>query len=482
MIGIPVSAVLQTDLKEKSLMKKKVISILLSGAMLSTALCAGVGAVTASADETYTYYFLAPDNYFKPEAGAANESVGAYWWEPSEPASWPGVEISPAFDIGENVFKIEGVSPETTNIIFNAFVDPGSPYDPEIITMAHQTVNINTEGYEEDEAYEGCPACDNFNGMIYVLDMHCNDYLAEYSGQQVYSGAWFTLDSYKDNQQFYGSYEFGKTVEKPTPRDTDTITTPEPENAKYRRGDKVTAVVTFGGLEINGAPAKLAAYNYDIIYNSAVADVVSCTDKTTGGSFVYNTGIENEVKLALMATYGVNEDFSGENAPAAVVVFEVTRNTDSLDIRGGCSSLSVVSMDAVDSKTAVGVRNPEDPYSQLIVDGKPIPNSEFHPNTPPTPDYEEPEAGLPNDYIVMNDAPAEPDAEVNDTDAAPKPSVDDVKTPTANSDKDKPSSNSNSSKVTSPKTGTNTASTLLPVVIVLFVSTAAAGLAKRRKE
>ena len=45
-------------------MSKKVISIVLSVAMVLAVLCVGFGALTASAD-TVTYYFLAPSNYLK---------------------------------------------------------------------------------------------------------------------------------------------------------------------------------------------------------------------------------------------------------------------------------------------------------------------------------------------------------------------------------------------------------------------------------
>ena len=59
-------------------MSKKVISILLSAAMLVAMFCVGFGAVSAAADDTRTYYVRAPDNYSKTEASAANTDVGAH--------------------------------------------------------------------------------------------------------------------------------------------------------------------------------------------------------------------------------------------------------------------------------------------------------------------------------------------------------------------------------------------------------------------
>ena len=128
-------------------MSKKVISILLSAAMLVAMLCVGVGAVTASAD-TVTYYFLAPDEYF-----ATNNSVGYYYWSPEENGPWPGLEMTPAPEVGDNVFKCEAPDMDSTStIIFNAFVDAGTPADPELAAYAHQTINVNTEGYVTGES------------------------------------------------------------------------------------------------------------------------------------------------------------------------------------------------------------------------------------------------------------------------------------------------------------------------------------------
>ena len=136
-------------------MSKKVISVLLSVAILATMLCVGVGMLTASAD-TVTYYFLAPDSYLQ-----TNDTVGVYYWQPKEPAPWPGVEMKKAESVGKNVFSTTvGDNDETEFIIFNAFVDAGSPADPALAAVAHQTVNVELNG---NDKYE------NFYGMIYVL-------------------------------------------------------------------------------------------------------------------------------------------------------------------------------------------------------------------------------------------------------------------------------------------------------------------------
>ena len=147
----------------------------------------------------YTYYFIAPDNYFKTEAGAANDKVGIYWWEPEEVKIWPGVEAVKAPEIGENVYKYVGISSEAAHIIFNEFYIGGQ-----------QTIDINTEGYHGDCPYDASIETDNFDGWIYVMN---NDDIIEhpkFTGVMTTNGAWFKLDQYKDYKEYYGSYDFAK--------------------------------------------------------------------------------------------------------------------------------------------------------------------------------------------------------------------------------------------------------------------------------
>ena len=427
-------------------MSKKVISILLSAAMLVAMLCVGIGAVTASADDTYTYYFLAADNFFKTEAGASNTSVGVYWWQPSEVAAWPGIEMTAAPEVGENVFKIEGVSPDTTTVIFNAFVDAGNPADPALKAVAHQTVNINTEGYDANEAYEGCPECDNFNGMIYVLNR--NEISEnELSGAQTTGGAWFALDSYKDNATFYGSYGFAEDTES---KPEETTSTEEPADTtggkKYHAGDTVVATMTAGGIAIDGAAAKLGAYNYDITYNADVVKFVSNADKTTGGMPLVNSAKAGVVKLATMAAMGLNEDFSGDKAAVAEVTFEVTADTDDLGIEGKCSSLTAVTTDGSSTKTLVGVSNPDDPYTKLELDVT-CP----HEPTDSTP------SEVDSTPSEVDSTPSEVDSTPSEVDSTPSetPSKTDSKTDSKKDDS-KTSSKTDSKKETNDKASSNT--------------------------
>ena len=448
------------------IMSKKIIGILLCVAMTAAMLC--VGCVAASAQNSCTYYFLAPDSWFKTEAGADNELVGAYWWEPSEFEPWPGVTLAEAPEIGRNVFKLENMSPETTNIIFSSFFesDDGD-------AQRCQTKNINTEGYTENEAYEGCPVCDSFDGMIYVLDMKSPDTRSEYSETKMFDGAWFTLDTYKENKTYYGSYGFDDST------DSEYV----PSNTKYHKGDLIAAVMTVGGLTLDGEPAKLGAYNYDITFDPQTVKCVACADMTTGGSFIYNDGYQNAVLLCNMAALGVDGDFSGDKAPAAAVLLKVTADTNDLRIAGECTSLSEVSMDGSKMKTLVGVNNPEDRYTELVLDTDIDKYADLFvikdDDTSSKPYYGDSEEDVPIDrdtdaYYNNNRPNVNEEDSVNDTDAGADKEAADTTSSNA-------STASTASRVTSPKTGSPTNIVIVPALIIMAAA-AAVMLSKRKAE
>ena len=131
--------------------------------------------------------------------------------------------MTPAPEVGNNVFKCSVPNKDSTpNIVFNAFVDPGSPADPQLSAIAHQTNNINLEGYTKGDSglYD---TLDNFYDMIYVLSLN-NSYVSEVSGAKVFEGEWFSINPsdsnyYKNNKDYYGSYGFN---DSDTSTDTDT--------------------------------------------------------------------------------------------------------------------------------------------------------------------------------------------------------------------------------------------------------------------
>ena len=232
-------------------MSKKVISILLSAAMLVAIFCVGFGALSASADDNVTYYFLAPDNYFKTEAGASNTNVGYYFWEAGGNGAWPGQAATPAPEVHPNAFKISVPNNDNVaTIIFNAFVDAGNEGDPnhdELAKVAHQTADINVE----DEDYDG---------YIYVLAQDAaHTSTNDHSGVVKSSGNWFKLDEFKTSYN-YGTYGFADATNTP-----DTPNPSNPSTKKYAAGDIVTVTYNVKDLAGLGAANSIISYNKDVL-------------------------------------------------------------------------------------------------------------------------------------------------------------------------------------------------------------------------
>ncbi len=143
-------------------------------------------------NDTVTYYFLAPSDW------CSDEEVRCYWWMPEEKAAWPGNKMIKAPDIGENVYKIADVPKGAYALIFNDVSDV-----TDYATDASTTM-VNTEGYREGECpYSDKLETDSFDGWIYVLE-HDAEEDFDHPGER--SGAWFRLDEYKSNSEYYGSY------------------------------------------------------------------------------------------------------------------------------------------------------------------------------------------------------------------------------------------------------------------------------------
>ncbi len=300
-------------------MSKKVISVLLSVAIVATMLCVGVGMLTASAD-TVTYYFLAPDSYL-----TTNGTVGIYYWQPKEPAPWPGVEMTKAEDVGHNVFAATvGDNDETETIIFNAFVDAGNPADPALAAVAHQTVNIDVNG---DASHE------NFYGMIYVLandDAHKS--VNELSGAVTGSGAWFSIDPasdeyYKNSKEFYGSYGFPEE-------------NPEDAAKEVHKDDTVKVSLTLGGVEKAGT---LTSY---IKFDSSLLKYTGNKSTTADGQLLVNDTFAEEDDLKDTLVVGAVFDAEGTDAyagaPAEVYTFDFTAlaNTTLADVKAAVSQFA----------------------------------------------------------------------------------------------------------------------------------------------
>jgi len=289
-------------------MSKKVISVLLSVAILATMLCVGVGMLTASAD-TVTYYFLAPDSYLQ-----TNDTVGVYYWQPKEPAPWPGVEMKKAESVGKNVFSTTvGDNDETEFIIFNAFVDAGSPADPALAAVAHQTVNVELNG---NDKYE------NFYGMIYVLandDAHKS--VDELSGAVKGSGEWFSIDPsapdyYKNSKEFYGSYGFKEE-------------NPDDANKEVHKDDTVKVSLTLGGVANAGTLTDYIKFDSSTLKYTSERTINQTEGATVlvNDSFSVEDGLKDTVAVgAVFNPLGTEMAYAGD--PTAVVTFNFTALKD----------------------------------------------------------------------------------------------------------------------------------------------------------
>lgn len=347
-------------------MSKKVISILLTAAMLVAMLCVGVGSVTAFADDTVTYYFLAPDDYF-----ATNNSVGYYYWAPEENGPWPGLEMTPAPEVGENVFKCEVPDMDSTStIIFNAFVDAGTPADPELAKNAHQTVNINTEGYLQGESvvYDQLGMeLDDFYGMIYVLnnnDKQVNDF----SGATTTGGEWFSIDPsapnyYKNFENYYGTYNFsGDDTDSNDDTDSD-----QPSGKKYHTGDVVTVNYCIQNFDYI---AGIETYFY---FDPEYLDYVPGTFKTP--SDLECTATVNDTQLGdmkgsigAMLIYdiatGRTRYFANEGKPCITYTFTAKKDFNEEDLK---LSYLTVEINKANVPQMGDEYNPDHPYSSISI-------------------------------------------------------------------------------------------------------------------
>ena len=355
-------------------MSKKVISIVLSVAMVLAVLCVGFGALTASAD-TVTYYFLAPSNYLSPEG--SGDKVGYYYWQPEKNAEWPGLEMTKAPEIGENVYKCEAPDmDQTVKLIFNAFVDAGTPQDPALAAVAHQTKDISTEGYMKGESklYD---TLDNFYGMIYVLSNKDEDKeVNEFSGAVTQKGEWFSVDP--SSQYYYKNYLDSTgdyyTLDK-SGDSGDTTPTPTTGSDKtYHKDDKVTVTFSFGGVDPAGTLTSFVDFNKDLLKYEGKEKLV-----TTTGTVLVNDELKAEDGMESRLGIGCVFDPTGEEHTVAgdkVAMFKFTFtalddfNVEDLGIQRVTTEITTIKDDDVadvfvndDATTAK-----DEPYTAVKVD------------------------------------------------------------------------------------------------------------------
>ncbi len=186
---------------------KQILSVFMSIAMLCPA-CIPANADTTDKEtgKTAIYYFLAPDNRFDTTKGAKNEDIGSFNRnEDITMKPWLGTKIKLSPETGLNIYKIENIPTEYTNIVFNSYFNVNISSLTEDRPYACQTDDLTTTGCKTGECpYDKTLTTDSFDGCIYVFslnDIHPNPV----NVSNCTSEAWFALDNYRSNIDYYST-------------------------------------------------------------------------------------------------------------------------------------------------------------------------------------------------------------------------------------------------------------------------------------
>lgn len=167
-------------------MSKKLISIIVSCALVLSLALVGVIGVSAAIDtdgryvpsegvkETHKIYFLMPESWKSEKYNAAD--AGAYWWNGSDAcgsldgtsvgAPWPGYKMQ-VENAENNIFYLD-LPTDVPNIIFNNYLNGGTrtedketgkvtfEFSEEQFKAAKQTVDVTCQYYSEgdDDLYD----------------------------------------------------------------------------------------------------------------------------------------------------------------------------------------------------------------------------------------------------------------------------------------------------------------------------------------
>lgn len=197
---------------------KKLISILLAAAMLTSVFTASIistsalGEYTPSDDiETNRYYFAMPGAWANDMTRAQNNTCGAYWWTGSDAPDyvpeanghgWPGYMMNRDPSV-ENLRYID-VSKETVSINFNNFIDGGKDESTTEYAAAKQTPNTNLEG--DWMEFDQNPFLEDF--WLYVYWTYKDNIIADKNFQITEFGDYAGNISYNEEyEDFVLSYD-----------------------------------------------------------------------------------------------------------------------------------------------------------------------------------------------------------------------------------------------------------------------------------
>ncbi len=192
----------------------KVLASLLAVLMLAGALpfASAVAEELPEKPEGYNrYYFYQPEEW----VNEITDKIGIYWWEGEGACdTWPGY-VANETDV-EGVYYYD-VPKDVTLVVWNNAIDGGTDDTADIYTAANQTVTVGTEYYYEEESYFYPDGTDDFDEMIYVIDLSMTE-VNEYSGKPIFRGEWY---------YYYGSGEYGFAENK---EDADEVYTSRTRN------------------------------------------------------------------------------------------------------------------------------------------------------------------------------------------------------------------------------------------------------------
>lgn len=217
---------------------RKLTSVLLVLLLVVSMCCVAATNVAAKgaadlpphSEDTYRYYFLAPDQWLE-----TNGVAGMYYFSP-ENAAWPGEEANKV-DGYDNLFYFD-VPKTIPTIIWNAFVDAGTSDNPTPdAPYAYQTFNLGVEYFDPGEDPKWPDGRPNMDGLLYVIDMEAAPEFNEYGGATQWVGEWCDFDPVTgkiDNNMTVEEYKAAKydpyDITQPTrPSSTDPSSEPTSE-------------------------------------------------------------------------------------------------------------------------------------------------------------------------------------------------------------------------------------------------------------
>lgn len=138
----------------------------------------------------------------------------------------------------------------------------------------------------------------------------------------------------------------------------------------FSSGQTIVLDIRFGGININGEPAKIGAYDYWIEYDQSALEYVESVEQTKSDMQLVNDDEIGKLKIAHIAAMGFKDDFTGKKKSTYKVYFKAKKDMKDVKEMGitcKCPSLTAVSMDGKDTFTLINAKTPQDRYSEYSI-------------------------------------------------------------------------------------------------------------------